>query len=544
MIVHAKRSRLVTRTALIEAQRAAWRAVATAEDAHEAMVAAFLAACETHQALADAAFARNGCDRFDDPGERWAMAHLMEAAHALARSWRGRRPGDLSTISAAAPPVHADPATPLEVRPLEGYRFYALYPETYVDAAAALGPQPQAVTIGVRSIGAGLAALVAATVGARPPLTLRPVGHPFARTLRLHEPLPVRDRDVLIVDEGPGLSGASFAAAVKAARVSGARSVTLFPSHPNPPGTEASEANRDAWRCADRRCVPFERAFLESGRLQRWLERKLGRISPLRDVSCGAWRCGRRIAVHPFWERRKFDLEAGGRPFRAKFAGLGPEGALKLNRAEALARAGFTPKPVALVHGLLVEERASDEPAQRVETAHLARYLAFRRDAFPAEAGEGANPVALLDMLVRNAGLSLGPEAARAARALACPDADLRPIETDNRLQAVEWVETPKGPIKTDALDHCRSHDLIGCQDVLWDVVGAAVELGVDEAKLEQSLGRARPRERRFLKAAYCAFRLGEMTLAAAAHAEEAERTLAERAAQTYAAKLSAALQE
>ena len=31
--------------------------------------------------------------------------------------------------------------------------------------------------------------------------------------------------------------------------------------------------------------------------------------------------------------------------------------------------------------------------------------------------------------------------------------------------------------LKTDALDHSEGHDLIGCQDIAWDVVGAATEL-------------------------------------------------------------------
>ncbi|MGO4834019.1 hypothetical protein AB4144_17300, partial [Rhizobiaceae sp. 2RAB30] len=46
----------------------------------------------------------------------------------------------------------------------------------------------------------------------------------------------------------------------------------------------------------------------------------------------------------------------------------------------------------------------------------------------------------------------------------------------DNRLHAWEWICTKNGLLKTDALDHCEAHDLIGCQDLAWDIAGAIVE--------------------------------------------------------------------
>jgi hypothetical protein len=36
--------------------------------------------------------------------------------------------------------------------------------------------------------------------------------------------------------------------------------------------------------------------------------------------------------------------------------------------------------------------------------------------------------------------------------------------------------------LKTDALDHAQAHDLIGAQDVAWDIAGAAVEFGLSDA--------------------------------------------------------------
>jgi hypothetical protein len=55
-------------------------------------------------------------------------------------------------------------------------------------------------------------------------------------------------------------------------------------------------------------------------------------------------------------------------------------------------------------------------------------------------------------------------------------------VATDNRLQAWEWLQRPDGTlVKTDAVDHCQSHDLIGCQDVAWGIAGAAVEFALSE---------------------------------------------------------------
>src|SRR5690606_23135226 len=54
--------------------------------------------------------------------------------------------------------------------------------------------------------------------------------------------------------------------------------------------------------------------------------------------------------------------------------------------------------------------------------------------------------------------------------------AGCRPIRTDNRLHAWEWLVHGGRIVKVDAVDHCQGHDLIGCQDIAWDVAGAIVE--------------------------------------------------------------------
>jgi hypothetical protein len=129
-------------------------------------------------------------------------------------------------------------------------------------------------------------------------------------------------------------------------------------------------------------------------------------------------------------------------------------------------------------------------------------------------------------MTRRNVEVALGTEAsARLAhweQRLGSLAGRVNRVRTDNRLDAHKWLRLPGGRLlKTDALDHHCAHDLVGAQDIAWDVAGAAVEFDLD------------PRERRFLAAeagraarrlvdpelldlmtlAYLAFRLGEARL-------------------------------
>ena len=63
----------------------------------------------------------------------------------------------------------------------------------------------------------------------------------------------------------------------------------------------------------------------------------------------------------------------------------------------------------------------------------------------------------------------------------------VRRVETDNRLHAWEWLYAPDGRLlKTDSLDHHAGHDLIGCQDVAWDIAGATVELNLSESECQR----------------------------------------------------------
>src|SRR3712207_1742245 len=153
---------------------------------HGALVAAFIEAGELAQGVADAAFAEQGCDA-RIPAHDAAMALLMEVAGIIRLSWES---GFRRIVSLSGKAIFQSEAAQwsesIRVKRPEGYAFYALYPEAYFEAAAALGLRRRKIQIiGIRSIGTGLAAMVAAALGAPAPVTVRPVGHPFRRELAL-----------------------------------------------------------------------------------------------------------------------------------------------------------------------------------------------------------------------------------------------------------------------------------------------------------------------------------------------------------------------
>jgi hypothetical protein len=120
--------------------------------------------------------------------------------------------------------------------------------------------------------------------------------------------------------------------------------------------------------------------------------------------------------------------------------------------------------------------------------AQVGRYLGFRAHHFEARAERGASLKALAEMARFNTAQILGEEAARdldrLLRDFSLLEGAVRRVETDNRLHAWEWLHTPDGRLlKTDAVDHHAGHDLIGCQDIAWDIAGAAVELDLSDSE-------------------------------------------------------------
>jgi hypothetical protein len=427
------------------------------------------------------------------------------------------------------------------------YAFYAVYPEDYLEAAeraAALMGRPVQV-VGLRSIGASLAPMVAAGLGAPAPISLRPVGDPVRRELALSAGLAERlrapDFRYAVVDEGPGLSGSSFGAVTGELERSGVASgrIHLFPSHAGEPGSQAGPDLRRRWRAWPSHVVDADALIVGSGKLQAWAADLVGpALAPLEDLSAGRWRA-RLYPDEADWppvyagqERRKFLMRTASGAWLLKFAGLGMEGETKLARAHALHQAGFGPETRGLRHGFLVQrwlEQARpigpDGGDRAALVPHLGRYLAFRARHFPADRDRGATLEALWRMARTNVAESLGEAAAAALDGwgprLAQMSRRLSPVEIDGRLHPWEWLRTPRGRlVKVDAVDPCRAHDLIGCQDIAWDLAGAAVEFGLsaeERRTLTAAVAQVHPVEPELMvlmELCYRAFQLGRCVLA------------------------------
>jgi hypothetical protein len=550
---------------------------------HAVLVTVFIGAAELAQGLADAEFLARGGRDAHSPGQEAAMALLLRLAGAIGHSWTSGF-ADLPELPRLALPRPLPEE--VECRHCEGFSFYALYPEAHfaaataaTAAAAALGPATR--VIGLRSIGLPLAAMVAAGLGTPlPPVTLRPVGHPFARRLALSEQMEAAllhgATTFALVDEGPGLSGSSLGALADFLSVRGVPAVRLhlFPGHAGLPGPHASPQHRELWQGLKRHVVGFDALALHrpaqpAHRLQGWAEDLIGPAeAPLEDISGGGWRrlrtdklrTSKTPPADPQRERAKFLMAAGGRHWLLKFAGLGGEDARKARLGQALADAGLAPPVAGCRHGFLVQEwlpaaRGLDEvPMEPTRLLpHLARYLGLRARRF--RGGEGASPAQLWEMACHNTALALGDEAARSLRRqepdLARLERGLGRVATDGRMQAWEWLHLPDGRLlKADALDHHAAHDLVGAQDIAWDLAGTEAELGLDAAALAADLARETGHETdpallRFYRPCYLAFQLGAWTIAAEAGGVAPEETARQRAeAARHAGQLQRLLRE
>ncbi|HTJ57747.1 MAG TPA: hypothetical protein VL418_09325 [Devosiaceae bacterium] len=525
----------------------------------------FLSAAELAQGLIDLEFEARGAD-CDSPLNDAATQLVLSAARVLVRSWRGE-PGESGGMKTALAALGRLPLPEsVSCRRPEGYSFYAVYPEAYIEAAAQLGEVP-IQAIGIRSIGLGLAAVIAAATGAAAPISVRPVGHPFQRQLSLSPALRRRllrlnpAAGFAVADEGPGLSGSSFFAVIDLLTGGGIEEerIRLFPSHPGQPGGEAPAAKRERWHRLQRHVLEFDALYRwipePERRLDFWFADITGPpIEPLKDISWGSWRYefyGHDTALWPAsdvqQERRKFLLTTAKGTFLLKFAGLGRYGREKLARARVLHEAGFVPEMLAFAHGFTVERWVPERPAdlgvmprERL-LARLAEYLIFRAQHFSGPQRAGASPEELATMLRQNGVEALGAEAEHSlARFCALgPMAAQRMVATDNRMHAWEWLSDAEGSLlKADAVDHCAAHDLIGAQGIAWDVAGAGVELSLsadEQRDLAARVGRALgegtdDRLLVFTTACYLAFQLGYYSMAASALAgvpEEQARLLA-----------------
>ena len=562
MLVYGDRSERVDPRARLTQIEQKVRAISVLpQDAarHSALRDVLIDAGRLLQGVADADFAVAGCDRWSPA--TIVIADLLQAiAGEFCRFLDGDAPDAVSAIT-----IPADLVLPgcVDLKVPEGYAYYSLYPEGGIDAARSLELPGPVRVLGIRSIGTSLAAVTAAAIGAPRPTTVRPFGSPYAREVAISDDLAAellgtRDADFLIVDEGPGQSGSSFGAVADWLESRGVprRRIIFLSSHEGDLGPHASKAHRSRWQGARKAVVRFDAGAF----LRQWS------AAELEDISTGQWRS--RVfdnealwpAVNPTWERAKFLTRKQGRPVMLKFAGFGDDGLRKLQRAKLLHAAGLTAEPIELVHGFLAEHWLEDAvplPPGAKPLRELAHYIGTRARGLPA-GDPGASLHELLRMARRNVGLAFGQAAAERLdhweSRLSLLQEFVVPVETDNRLDRHEWMMMPDGRLlKSDALDHCHAHDLVGCQDVAWDIAGAAIEFDLQETgtellanDVEAITGRPiEPELLSFLRTAYLAFRLGQASLSLEmTGSDEAERARLRALAARYRHPLETLLEQ
>ncbi len=564
MIVFRKQEMLINARQKLDSLRKMAHAMRSGRPPHTSVVDFLIEFSEFESAVVDAhSPERDGIH----PADRALRQIALSAGDLFYGSWMGGAeslsPAVERMEACLAKALRLDLPESICLRVSEGFVHYGIFPETYIQAAERFCREVQpgrTVCIGIRSIGAGLSAVVAAVLKRHGfdvhSCTVRPRGHPFARSIVLSPELEktlagCRAAHYLVVDEGPGLSGSSLCSTAQ--RLSGLgigdERIAFFPCwEPDGEAFVSGEARR-RWIRHKKYSGSFEDAWIHNGRLSSSLP-----YPDLTDISAGRWRemfYAAQVempAVHPHHEQRKYLCTGNGSRLLVKFAGLGKYGKAKYARMERLFASGFVPEPIGLVKGFLVSKFQEGRPfalgsfirKDLVQT--LAGYLAYIREAFPAE--NRIAPEEELHMIRINVLEGLGEEWARRIEGMETLDRVFRdscPTEIDGRMLPHEWLSTEKGYLKTDSVDHHVDQFFPRSQDSAWDVAATCIEFGFDRRQRDYFIDRYQALTKDQLirwrlpsyAIAYSAFRLGYAALSADSLAGTGEalkfRAMAER---------------
>jgi len=424
----------------------------------------------------------------------------------------------------------------------EGFAYYALHPYKFKRAVEELPVSGRAKVVGLRSIGTTLSAVVVAALRIRgveaQRITVRPEGHPYERQLKLRgeEREWLRDAGnettVIIVDEGPGISGSSFLAVAEAVEASGVsrENIVLIGSR------EPDVQNLRAPNAADR----WPRF--------KFISADTAPILPedaKEEIGGGLWR---RVMLEDFenqpasWTQLEAAKYLGeNRKQFFKFHGYGHYGEAISERAHKLASGGFGPAFAGIVRGFGKYECVPGRvltPGDRSPATldRLAEYCAFRKKEFGAEECDGE----LVEMANWNWECEFGERI--------IPEISLKvehPVVVDGRMQPHEWRETVDGRLlKLDGTNHGDDHFFPGPCDISWDLASTIVEWQLDEHQARQFLAKYRElsgddsweRLPDYLLG-YAVFRMAWSKMAAQASAGEFDETLLRRDYERYRSK-------
>lgn len=478
----------------------------------------------------------------------------------------------------------------LEIRVPEGFAHYAVLPESYFAAArrfaAEVARRPgsgrSAAVIGVRTIGTSLSAAVGAALRAHgwrvARSTVRPGGAPFSREVELEDAALAGASWVLVVDEGPGLSGTSMSAVADAALRRGAprEAIVFFPGHTGDPGPEAPPHSRTWWSSAPRYVGSPSAAGL-AGELMAATSTLAGAPAQvMEDASGGRWRAMAWPdeegwpSVHPAFDRPKRLISTleGGR-WLGKWAGfVWLDGQVTETSSEraireiiGAQRSGAGSMRAAEAGGFVIRPWVEGVPLDRRSTSlraldRVAEYHAGGR-AGRAHLGASERAAAVeraWDLVTINGRELLAREEARAfsrasarARAGVRADPDLSTRAIDGRPAPHEWIAASSGHlVKVSITSHEVDHLYPGAQPDCWELAGVIVEWDLRGEARQAFLDRlAKNGLRRssaallFFRAAYAAFRAGVVD--AALHAgplDSRERARLERDRTFYLAAM------
>ncbi len=428
----------------------------------------------------------------------------------------------------------------------EGFVFYGLYPEVYLEAASEFIKEKKpekTMVIGLRSIGTVLSALIAAHLKndgcVVKTFTLRPRGHPFNRFLILDEKISTMIKQstgyyLLVVDEGPGLSGSSIGgtlSAIKNLNITSDR-IVIFPSWLPSGDRFISENARILWNDYKKYIGSFENQWIVNGKLERNLQKKINC-----EISAGMWR-SRFIAetsdypaVHPNHERRKYLLidrsEDKKNYWIAKFVGLGKYGASNVSRAQKLAEMGFTPPIDKFYNGFAVMKFVEGKVIKKTDLDDslidfVKNYLLFIQKKMGASLQVSYDQ--MLEMIYINVKEGLGEKWCKCLEKFTPETSSLyeeAAVAIDGHMMPHDFLKTSNGIVKVDHIEHHSDQFFHGVQNICWDIAGFFVEFELDSRKREHFLEHFTSidsfvlKRQRFFDIAYLAFRLGYVSLAA-----------------------------